>query len=150
MFSARKDQVENSVKAPQPFTEWMQWLGMEHQTGADPRTDGKACCLIIAEIVATTHGIRFPVDSSELIARVRRGDIAWVETVFEKHTQPVDNGYPGCIALLKNETAGYGIGTVVSDGNESNLYLLIPHHKRGLIAISTSSIRGTQLYQIIQ
>lgn len=120
---------------------WYQWIGLPHRIGADPRTDGAACCLVITKILLTEAGQPMPAIDAWLDL-ARRG--AWDELrdAFYRNCEETPKPEPWTLTLLETgdplATSMLGLGVVVPSG-----FLLVPHHRRGVQAIPLNQLRTT-------
>lgn len=118
---------------------WYQWIGLPHRIGADPRTDGAACCLVITKILLTESGQPMPA-IDEWLDLARRS--AWDELrdAFYRNCEEAAKPEPWTLTLLESgdptSTTMLGLGVVVPGS-----FLLIPHHRRGVQAIPLRELR---------
>lgn len=125
------------------LTEWQDWIGLPHEIEADPREGRAACCVKVAGILLSNAGLPFPeIDPAWYEqARAKRWEACLY--AFQKHTEPIPEPELWSMAWVTNGTAGYGIGTVVQ-----NNMLLLPHHKRGVMAIPIHLIKPLDYFRL--
>lgn len=122
------------------MVDWKEWIGLPHQIGADPREGKAACCLMIAKIILEDGGMKFPVDENEIIDLAKKKLWPTLRLVFEKQTQFIETPEPYAVSLINNPSQGLGIGVVVEEAG--NLFLLMPHHRRGVQAFPVKMLRS--------
>jgi hypothetical protein len=114
---------------------WHHWLGLPHRIGADPRTDGAACCLVMAHILLADAGLT-PPPLQPMVDAAVVGD--WARLMNDYNQATVSIGAPERLSMtLLTTRNGIGLATVVEDG-----MLLVPHHKHGVIAFPADVLRG--------
>jgi hypothetical protein len=119
--------------------DWRKWIGLPHKIGADPRNGEAACCLIMAKIILEDAGIKLPVDENKMISLAEKKLWPTLSLVFEKKTEFIEKPEPYAVSLINNPTQGLGVGVVVEEAG--NLYLLMPHHRRGVQAFPVRMLR---------
>jgi hypothetical protein len=114
-----------SIKHLEPVN----WIGLPHEIGADPRY-GKACCCLVANAVVNEQKHQyFPThELANWIQLSHEGDWKTLEAAFETHTKPVTLAEcrRGDVAILHHEQ-GLGLATVL-DYN----WILLPFHDCGV------------------
>lgn len=115
---------------------WVNWLGLPHIYGEDPRNGKGACCLQVARAVNETLRLCFPTPCLEEIGTlVKAGKWQELTELYEGLTMHVEPDYvrPGDMTLHQfggDPEYPVGIGTVVSEN-----YMLMPSRRRGLLAV---------------
>lgn len=122
---------------------WLDWVGLPHEVGADPRAGKGACCLVMARLLLTEAGRYFPPIEDKLLALVRQSAWQSLTKKFAEYTEPLSDPEPWALTLIKNGPHGLGVGTVVPDG-----YLLLPHHRRGVTAVPMSVLRPLTFHRV--
>lgn len=129
--------------APPSTSTWLNWIGLPHVVGADPRQGQGACCLVMARILLTEAGQYFPDIEEQLLSLARAAHWDRLTKEFERHTERLEGPEPWSLTLIRNGPAGLGIGTVVPGE-----YLLLPHHRRGVRAIPISALRPLTFHRV--
>ena len=124
--------------------DWHQWIGLPHRIGADPRTDGAACCLVITKILVTEAGYPMPaIDDWIELAHQESWDE--LRNAFYRHCEEIPSAEPWSLTLLETgDPAGeyaLGLGVVVPGP-----FLLMPHHRSGVQALPLRTLRGTPAF----
>ena len=121
---------------------WHTWIGLPHELGAEPRLGKGACCLRMAELLHQAAGTPFP-DITPLLEQARNQDWGRLQQTFHTLCEVVPEPKPLTMTLVNNGKAGLGIGNIVDDN-----YMLLPHHKRGVLAIPISILRPMKFYKL--
>lgn len=99
---------------------WSQFVGLPHRTGADPRTDDAADCLLVAFAVLDELGQPHPPLQEGWFTMAGQGRWDELREVFEVQTAPTSYG-DGAVALLD-------AGVMVAIGGG----VLITRHRDGV------------------
>ena len=129
------------------MTDWKKWIGLPHKPGSDPRKGEGACCVFIAKILLEENGYAFPLPPDEILSLSDKGFDSSITELFYDNTEPIDSPEPWSVCLIKNGSAGLGIGIVVASEDNKKLYLLLPHHRKGVQAIPLTLIRSLNYYR---
>lgn len=128
--------------------DWKQWVGLPHETGADPRLGRAACCLKITQIILNDIGYRFPFDLEELYHLAEQRDLLAIRKAFESATVSISDPEPYCVTLFTDKSLGIGIGIVVPDEIGGRLFLLIPHHRRGVMPVPVDILSSLEFARV--
>jgi hypothetical protein len=101
-------------------THWRQFIGLPHQTGADPCTDDAADCLLVAFAVLDELNMPHPPLARLWFALAAEGMWRDLETLFKALTVE-DDGADGAVAMTQS-------GVIVSVGGG----VLLTQHQRGV------------------
>lgn len=112
---------------------WLPWLGLPHVIGADPRDGEGACCLVMTHILLTDAGLS-PPPLEPMIAMAKAGEVSNLEAAYNQATEAIAGPENLAMTMFQTEI-GVGVGIVV----DSN-FVLIPHHKSGVKAISLRAL----------
>lgn len=126
------------------MVDWTSWLGLPHAIGADPREGRAACCLVIAKIVLEDAGLVVP-PIDQMIGEARGENWIALQQQFYNYCEEIIAPEINSITLLRNGTAGLGVGTVVAPNT-----LLTLHHRRGVIALPINRLRLLKFYRVRQ
>lgn len=115
--------------------DWKQWVGLPHEIGADPRKGKAACCLQITKILLEDIGYTFPFELEMFYRLAREQNLDEIRKIFAIATEKIEQPEAYCVTLFTNESLGLGIGIVVPDEIGGRLFLLVPHHRRGVMPV---------------
>lgn len=122
---------------------WRDWIGLPHEIGADPREGKAACCLRMTWILLSEAGVLLPPFQESWLTLAHAGRWGELEAVFRKHTELLPGPEPWSITMIQNGKAGLGVGVFLPEG-----YLLLPHHRRGVLAAPLHILRPLQFHRV--
>lgn len=128
--------------------DWKRWIGLPHEIGADPRLGKAACCLRITQIILSDAGYRFPFELNELYRLAKEKDIDAIARAFDSSTVSISAPEAYCMTLFTDERLGIGIGIVVPDEIGGRLFLLVPHHRRGVMPVPVDILSSLKFARI--
>jgi hypothetical protein len=129
--------------------DWKAWVGLPHEVGADPREGRAACCVQITKLVLESQGLTFPVAPERIYALAEQKNAEQIAEIFAAHTQQIEKAEPYCVTLFLDESIGYGVGIVVPDHDNGRLFLLIPHHRKGVLPVPVDVLASLKLYRVL-
>jgi hypothetical protein len=112
-----------------PPEQYLSWLGLPHEVGADPREGKAACCLVIAAIVAKDAGRPFPHKLlPQLLEMALQNQWDALKRTYYRRTVQAVAPRTGDLHLFTDKaTDALGLGTVISDE-----YMILPTHDCGV------------------
>jgi hypothetical protein len=81
-------------------THWRQFIGLPHRTGADPRTEDAADCLLVAFAVLDELALPHPPVDPQWFAMAQRGEWNKLADAFHFLTIPSDPG-DGAVSMTE-------------------------------------------------
>jgi hypothetical protein len=123
---------------------WDDWIGLPHQTGADPRQKKAACCLVMAKILHESESLKFPaIDGMIFAAKNSHWDL--LLCTFLANVTKIVTPTKMSLVLIESWPHGIGIGTVLPTGK-----VLIPVHGRGVSEIPVRCFNRSPFFLINQ
>jgi hypothetical protein len=129
--------------------DWTSWVGLPHEIGADPRQGNSACCVQIAKILLESQGIVFPVCPDLIYRLAEEKNTTELRELFEQNTEKIETPKPYCLSLFLDESVGFGVGIVVPDHVNGRLFLLIPHHRKGVLPVPVDVLPSLKFYRVV-
>lgn len=116
---------------------YARWIGLPHETGADP-DDGKAAdCLVIARKVLVDQGYDFPALDPAWFHAAQQGDWRTLHKVWTTYMERTDAATPGSLCLYYNPHSHLGVGVFIDQG------FLTVSHSRGVVWRPVALVKGT-------
>lgn len=114
---------------PDPLI-WKNWLGYEHEIGADPRFTNKCCCFKLVQALYEELNLGYVPFSEEFYILFKENRTAELLDTFYSNT--VEVPFPRIWSIVQfNINDKFGMGIIVQDAK-----FLVPHHHMGLQAFS--------------
>ena len=128
--------------------DWKQWVGLPHEVGADPRQGKAACCLQITKIILEDAGYTFPFEVEMFYRLASENNVDAIKRIFAEATTRIQAPDAYCVTLFTSESLGLGIGIVVPDEIGGRLFLLVPHHRRGVMPVPVDILSSLEFAKV--
>lgn len=131
------------MKSAPDLLQWRNWIGLPHEMEADPREGRAACCVRIAQILRKTAELASPEIDPKWFEHARLGHWSYCRACFDDLVTPAPEQDLWSLAFVNNGPTQFGVGIVVQDRK-----LLLPHHRRGVMAIPLSLLKPLSYFHI--